>query len=253
MVSSRRLRTYRNKAAIGFVVLVLWQFGSLFAPAYVMPGILEIIAALREAITDPEFGTYLGFLADTFRRLMIGFLLSLGVGSVLGTMMGMRNDVEAFLRPWVVLGLSMPAIAIAFALIIIIGISEVVPILTVTLIGIPFVMLNMWEGTQDLDQEIVEMADFFGANRYQTFRHVILPQLFQYLFPSMYWGLIVSWKVLFIAEVFGAGSGVGYMVNYWFTQQRVDMLFGWVIVPVLLVILIQEGLRETEDRLMAWR
>lgn len=137
--------------------------------------------------------------------------------------------------------------------IIAIGISELVPVLTVVIVGVPFIILNMWEGTQNMDREITEMADFFGASRFQRVRDILLPQLLQYLFPSMYWGLVVSWKVLFIAEVFGAGSGVGFMINYWFQQQRVDLLLGWVIVPVLLIILAQEGLRAAEHRIMKWR
>lgn len=248
--STARVRT-RALVFLGF--LGLWQLLSVLFPSYVFPGIVETLAATEDAILTPQIGTYVGFVVDTLRRLLIGFLISLGVGSILGSLMGLRSDAEAFLRSYVILGLSIPAIAVAFALIIIIGISELVPILTVTIIGIPFVMLNMWEGTQDLDPQVTEMADFFGASRYQRFRHVILPQLLQYIFPSMYWGLIVSWKVLFVAEVFGAGSGVGYMVNYWFSQQRVDMLLGWVIVPILLIILVQEGIREAEHRLMAWR
>jgi len=248
-----REREAVNKALVAVALLGLWQLGSYFFPYYALPSPLELLDATRTVIAEPEFGTYHGNILDTFRRLLIGFAISVVVGGVVGTAMGLRDDVEAFFRSWIVLGLSVPAIAVAFALIIAIGISELVPILTVVIVGVPFVILNMWEGTQEMDPEIDEMADFFGATRWQRVRHVVLPQLLQYLFPSMYWGLVVSWKVLFIAEVFGAGSGVGYMVNYWFQQQRVDLLLGWVVVPVVLIILAQEGLRAAEHRLMAWR
>lgn len=248
-----RGRSLRDKVALALAILLAWQVGSLFFPYYVFPSPLEMVAATHEAIVEPRFGSYASQIVDTFRRLLVGFLVSVAVGGAAGTLMGLRPDVEAFLRSWVVLGLSLPAIAVAFALVIAIGISEWVPILTVVVVGVPFVMLNMWEGTQDLDHEIEQMSTFYGAGRYQRIRHVLLPQLVQYLFPSMYWGFIVSWKVLFIAEVFGAGSGVGYMVNYWFSQQRVDMLLGWVFVPVVVVILAQEGLRAAEHRLTAWR
>jgi len=248
-----RERNVLNKAAVAVVLLGLWQVASLFFPFYAFPSPLELIEATRTVVSEPEFGTFHGNILDTFRRLLLGFGTSVVVGGIVGTAMGLSEDVEAFFRSWIVLGLSVPAIAVAFALIIAIGISELVPVLTVVIVGVPFVILNMWEGTQELDPEIDEMADFFGASRLQRTRHVLLPQLLQYLFPSMYWGLVVSWKVLFIAEVFGAGSGVGYMVNYWFQQQRVDLLLGWVVVPVLLIILAQEGLRAAEHRLMAWR
>jgi len=243
----------RNKAILGAGLLGLWQVISLFFPYYVVPGIVEILAATQEVITNPQFGSYSSHIVDTFVRLAVGFLISVAVGGVLGAAMGLREDVEAYFRILVILGLSVPSIAVAFALVITIGISEWVPILTVALVGIPFVMLNMWEGSQDVDRDIEEMAEFFGASWLQRLRHIVIPQLLQYLFPSMYWALVVAWKVLFIAEVFGAGSGVGYMVNYWFLQQRVDLLLGWVLIPVLLVILLQEGLRAAEHRVIDWR
>jgi len=246
-------RNLGKKAAVAVVLLAAWQVASQFFAYYVFPSIPELLAATQTVITDPQFGTYRSNIFDTFRRLLAGFAISVVVGAVVGTAMGLREDVEAFLRSWIVLGLSVPAIAVAFALIISVGISEWVPVLTVVIVGVPFVILNMWEGTQELDPEITEMADFFGASTVQKYRDVLLPQVLEYLFPSMYWGLVVSWKVLFIAEVFGAGSGVGYMVNYWFQQQRVDLLLGWVLVPVLLIILAQEGLRAAEHRLMKWR
>lgn len=253
MATTMRGRSLRDKLLLGVAALALWQLLATQMPFWMFPGLVELASATRSAIVDPQFEPYLDNIYATFKRLAAGFVLSVLVGGTLGTLMGLRNDVEAFFRSWVILGLSLPAIAVAFALVIAIGISEWVPVLTVTIVGVPFVMLNMWEGTQDLDRDIGQMADFYGVGRYQRIRDVLLPQLLQYLFPSMYWGLVVSWKVLFIAEVFGAGSGVGYMVSYWFQQQRVDMLLGWVLIPVILIIVAQETLQYAEQHVMAWR
>lgn len=253
VVGYLRDRNAGNKLLVTAALLGLWQGLAFYLPAYQLPGLFELTSATHQVIVEPEFGTFHGNIIDTFQRLFVGFAISVVVGGVIGTAMGLRDDVEAFFRSWVILGLSVPAIAVAFALIIAIGISELVPVLTVVIVGVPFIILNMWEGTQNMDREITEMADFFGASRFQRVRDILLPQLLQYLFPSMYWGLVVSWKVLFIAEVFGAGSGVGFMVNYWFQQQRVDLLLGWVIIPILLIIVAQEGLRAAEHRIMKWR
>jgi len=252
-LASYRRRRWVDKLVVAAAVIVTWQVASSFFSYWMFPSPIVTVQATLQAINHPQFQSYTANLAATFRRLLVGFVLSVSIGGVLGTLMGLRDDAEAFLRAWVVLGLSIPAIAVAFALVIVLGITDWVPILTVTIVGIPFVMVNMWEGTQHLDRDVGEMATFYGASRTLRFRHVLFPQLLQYLFPSMYWGLVTSWKVLFIAEVFGAGSGVGYMVNYWFTQQRVDMLLGWVLVPVIIVILAQEGLRLAERRVMPWR
>jgi NitT/TauT family transport system permease protein len=248
------MRNIRNKVLVGLIVVGTWQFISFLFPYYLLPGVFEIVAAIKQAILHPAVGsTYFGFVLDTFRRLFIGFLLALAIGGVLGIEMGLHDRVESFFRVWLVFGLSIPALAIAFVLILIYGISELVPILTVIFIGTPFVMLNMWEGAQALDTEVSEMADFFGASRYQKFIDVIFPQLLPYWFVSMFWGFVISWKVLFVAEVFGAGSGIGYMVNYWFTQGRIDMLLAWVLPSIVIIVLILEGIRRAEDWIITWR
>lgn len=241
------------KVGIAIAFLVIWEIASTPFSYWIFPGVIDVITATHDVIVAPEFGAYHLQVWDTFRRLFIGFAIALVAGSVLGTLMGMRTNVEAFFRSWLILGLAVPSIAVAFALIITLGISEWVPILTIVIISTPFVMLNMWEGAQDLDYEVMEMADFFGASQYQRIRHVIAPQLLPYLFPSMYWGFVVCWKVLFIAEVFGSGSGIGYMVNYHYLQREVHLIIGWVLLPVLVVIGIQELMRMAEHRVLAWR
>lgn len=251
--SSVQARGTFVKGTLLFISLGVWQYISLSYPAHIFPGLVEIGMATQQVIVNPDIGTFSGHLWDTFRRLFIGFSIAVVFGGILGTMMGLRRDVETFFRPWIVLGLSVPTIAVAFILIISLGITEWVPLLTIIIVSLPFVMLNMWEGTQDIDLKVIEMANSFEASRYQKVRHILLPQIMQYLFPSLFWGFIVAWKVLFIAEVFGAGSGIGYMVSYWFPQQRVDLMIAWVLIPMLLIILIQKGIRYGEHHVMDWR
>lgn len=248
-----RLPDWSLKLLIVVAVVITWEVVSWPFNYWIFPGVFETIEATHHVVVEPQFDAYHVQVWDTFRRLFGGFAIALVVGSILGTLMGMRTNIEAFFRSWLVLGLAVPSIAVAFALIIILGISEWVPVLTIVIISTPFVMLNMWEGAQDLDYEITEMADFFGASRYQRIRHIIVPQLLPYLFPSMYWGFVVCWKVLFIAEVFGSGSGIGYMVNYHYTQREVHLIIGWVIIPVFIVIGIQELMRAAEHLVLAWR
>ena len=135
MYSYIQERNIEKKAAVAVVLLAAWQVGSQFFPSYVLPGLVELVVATQTVITDPQFGTYQSNILDTFRRLLAGFAISVVVGSVVGTAMGLRKEAEAFLRAWIVLGLSVPSIAVAFALIIALGISEWVPVLTVVIVS----------------------------------------------------------------------------------------------------------------------
>jgi sulfate transport system permease protein len=47
-----------------------------------------------------------------------------------------------------------------------------------TFIGLPFVVRTLQPALEDLDPELEEAAASLGANRIQTFRRVILPNIF---------------------------------------------------------------------------
>jgi NitT/TauT family transport system permease protein len=75
-----------------------------------------------------------------------------------------------------------------------------------------------------------------------------------YLFSSVRIALSLSWKIALVAEAFGAGSGVGQKLTYWFQETRLDMMLAWgvsfMIVMVLIDLLV---VRAWERRVFAWR
>jgi len=50
--------------------------------------------------------------------------------------------------------------------------------IALTFIGLPFIVRTVQPVLEDFDPEIEEAAASLGANRWQTFRRVILPMLF---------------------------------------------------------------------------
>lgn len=56
--------------------------------------------------------------------------------------------------------------------------SPLAIVLVLVFVGLPFVVRTVQPVLEELDVEIEEAAESLGANRYQTFRRVLLPQLF---------------------------------------------------------------------------
>ena len=50
--------------------------------------------------------------------------------------------------------------------------------IALTFIGLPFVVRTVQPVLEDMDREIEEAAASLGANRWQTFRRIILPPVF---------------------------------------------------------------------------
>jgi sulfate transport system permease protein len=76
-------------------------------------------------------------------------------------------------------------------------------LIALTFIGLPFVVRTVQPVLQDLDKEVEEAATTLGANRWQTFRAVIVPELW----PALLTGIAMAFaravgeygSVIFIA------------------------------------------------------
>jgi sulfate transport system permease protein len=76
-------------------------------------------------------------------------------------------------------------------------------LVALTFIGLPFVVRTVQPVLQDLDKEVEEVATTLGANRWQTFRAVIVPELW----PALLTGIAMAFaravgeygSVIFIA------------------------------------------------------
>ena len=76
-------------------------------------------------------------------------------------------------------------------------------LVALTFIGLPFVVRTVQPVLQDLDREVEEAATTLGANRWQTFRAVIVPELW----PALLTGIMMAFaravgeygSVIFIA------------------------------------------------------
>jgi NitT/TauT family transport system permease protein/sulfonate transport system permease protein len=66
-------------------------------------------------------------------------------------------------------------------------------------------------------------------------RKVVLPLLFPYIFSALKISYGVGWKVSLLVELFGAESGLGYLLEV--ARQRLDTpkVFGVIIVVIILV------------------
>jgi NitT/TauT family transport system permease protein len=150
--------------------------------------------------------------------------------------------------------LTFPAVCWAFLSVLWFGLSGAAAILTIVLIVVPFVALNIWEGTKAVQKDLMQMGEVYKADRRLMLRKVLIPQLMPYVFSSLRIALSLSWKIALVAEAFGAGSGVGQQLIYWFQDTRVDMMLAWGVSFMVVMVLIDLFVfRWWARRSFAWR
>ena len=193
-------------------------------------------------------------VGQTLARILEGFAISMLIGIAFGLLMGLKRSIEIFFDSWIMVLLTFPAVCWAFLSVLWFGLSQTAPIFTIVLIVFPYVALNIWAGTKAVEKDLITMGNVYKADRSLMLRKVLIPQLMPYIFSSLRISLSLSWKIALVAEAFGAGSGVGQQLIYWFQETRVDMMLAWGVSFMIVMVLIDLLVFRTWARhTFAWR
>ncbi len=250
----RQAATYQPTVikACGLVALViLWWIGSLILPPTVLPG-PGVVAV--ELFRNYQEGILLSNFMATMTRIVLGFILAMGAGIALGTLMGLSRTAEEFFDLWIMVGITIPSLAILLILYILFGLNEFATVLAIGMSAFPAIAINVWQGVKSVDNKLLAMGRVYGVNKWRRFTQIVFPQIAPYLVASSRFGLGIIWKITVVAELIGRDSGIGFQLHYWFQLFNMPQVFAWTLFFTLIMLVIEIGLfKPVERRLFRWR
>jgi NitT/TauT family transport system permease protein/sulfonate transport system permease protein len=192
------------------LALAAWWWSSTQVASAALPSPQAVLNRLFEISTSPSLSwhvliTSLRVLASVVLALALGFLLALLAHSI-PWLSGVIMD-----RILVVLN-GMPSVGWAILAVIWFKVSDFTVIFVQVMILLPFSLINFAEGLRNLDREIIEMAESFARRRAATVVKVVIPMLMPYGIAALRVSYGVCWKIALISELFGAQSGLGYLM-----------------------------------------
>ena len=238
---------------IGSVALLiaLWQVAADAAHSRLLPSASDVFVVLaREAVHGP----LLFHLAVTLARVAAAFTVAMIVGMAIGIVMGRSRTIDALFDSWLVLLLNLPALVIIVLAYIWFGLTEAAAIGAVAVNKIPNTAVTLREGARALDRSYADMAASFHVSRWRTLRHVIMPQLYPYVFAAARSGLALVWKIVLIVELLGRSNGIGFEIQLYFEQFDVTRILAYSIAFMMVIQLIEWVVfQPLERRASAWR
>lgn len=227
-----------------------WQLLAMWFPQELMPFPLETIDLVWDLVASGVIWTHLG---ATMWRILWGFLGSMVLGTAVGVLMGTSDYRRSFFTLYVLVGLSIPAIAWAVIALLIFGFSELTPITATIATTFPFITVNVWKGVEDIDWNLVRMSKSFDISRRRMLTRMILPNTADSLMTAIRYGLAISWKIVTIAEVF-ASKGVGLKIVNSYNAYQFEQAWAWALVFMLVILFIEYGVfRQIEKRIFGYR
>jgi NitT/TauT family transport system permease protein len=231
--------------------LVVWQAAADAIHSRLLPAASAVFAVLVE---EAVHGPLLFHLGITLARVAAAFIIAMIVGTAIGIVMGRSRTVDVLFDSWLVLLLNLPALVIIVLAYVWFGLTEAAAIGAVAVNKIPNTAVTLREGARALDRNYSDMAASFHVGRWRTLRHVIMPQLYPYVFAAARSGLALVWKIVLIVELLGRSNGVGFEIQLYFQQFDVTRILAYSIAFMVVIQLIEWAIfQPLERRASAWR
>ena len=182
---------------------------------------------------------YFGMWEDTMSTVsIIGVctFMSIGLGIPIGIAMSNSDRARAAITPILDVMQTMPSFVYLIPVVMLLGIGKIPGLLAVIIYAIPPIIRLTDLGIREVDKEVLEAADAFGANKAQKLFRVQLPLALPTIFAGINQTIMMALAMVVIASMIGV-KGLGQPVLKAITNQYFTMglLNGLAIVALAII------------------
>jgi ABC-type nitrate/sulfonate/bicarbonate transport system permease component len=241
-----------RKLAFIAVLLVFWQcLSTMYLDSFtrtLLPPPTSILPAAWELISS---GDLLRNAADSLRREFIAFLWALSAIPI-AIAMSWWPRVGEQLDPLMELLRPIPPLAWIPLSILWFGIGDTQNQFIIFLAIFFPVLLNTISGVKSIEPNLIRAARCLGANDWDILLRVVLKAALPQIITGIRIGLGVGWMALVAAELVGATSGLGFLINDARTILRTDFVIVGMVTIGIIGLLIDWGIRSLFRLALPW-
>lgn len=217
--------------AFTLAFLLAWWGYAQIVPVYQLPGPWLVAQRIVSFVSDSDDMAQLGLsLIHVSVAIAIAFVVGCLLAALAHWVWPLRMLIDERLTPFLN---AFSGIGWLFLAILWFGLDSLTVIFSVTLILIPFTIINVRAGLQELDGDLIELGRSLSRNPWRGAVKIVVPLLVPYLFAALRNSFGVSWKVVLTAELFGGNAGVGYLLNI--ARQQFDTETMFAIIAFILI------------------
>jgi NitT/TauT family transport system permease protein len=240
---SRALRIWSSlwpKIAAVAIAILLWQIvvWSHWKADYVLPGPRKVFPTLADVVQTRDFWRAIG---TTMRRALLGFGLSLLIGSVVGAAV-VRVRVLRTAVGSMITGLqTMPSIVWFPLAIVLFQLNERAIMFVVVLGAAPSIANGLINGVDHVPPILVRAGNVLGARGFSLMRSVILPAALPGYVGGLKQGWAFAWRSLMAGELLvaiGNKPALGVRLDYARTLSDYPLLIAYMIVILVIGIVV---------------
>ncbi|MCI8443034.1 MAG: ABC transporter permease subunit [Provencibacterium sp.] len=234
-------RAKKRLLRIGAVLfwLLVWQLCSMMIKQEIL--LVSPVSAFLSLLQLAKTGSFWSSIAFSFFKIFLGFLLSLGAGTLLAALSCRFSAVAILLQPAVTVMKATPVASFTILALLWIR-SQNLSVLVSFTMAFPILYSNLCEGILCADRELLEMAQVFHMSFWRQLSYIYLPAIFPFFISAVSLSVGLCWKSGIAAEVIGqpAGSvgGALYQAKVFLATRE---LFAWTAVIITVSLLFEKA------------
>lgn len=189
----------------------------------------------------------------TLQEACYGLLIGVALAFIVATLMDRFSFLHKAIYPILVITQTIPTIAIAPLLVLWMGFGMAPKITLVVLTTFFPIAVGLLGGFAGADEDAINLMRAMGANRYQIFKYVKLPNAM----PSFFSGLRVSasYSVVgaVISEWLGGFEGLGVYMTRVKKAYAFDKMFAVIVFISIISLLLMVLVNLLEKTVMPWK
>lgn len=221
-------------------------------------GVIPTPAAVWERflllLENPISGVNLGIhVADSLRRVFLGWLLATVIGVLFGLMLGWNKFFSALVKPVFEMIRPIPAIAWIPLISIWLGVGETSKVIIVFIGAVMPIVVNTYTGVSLVPELNIQVGKVFMANSRKMFLKIVLPSSLPAIFAGLKTAVGVAWTVVLAAEMISSKTGLGYIVNLGSNSADTALVVIGMIFIAIIGALLSAVLTKVEGWLCPWK
>ena len=231
------------------LVLIVWEaICRIFSISdFIFPSPSRIVTQLIEFR-----GVIAAHAWRTFWVTMVGFGLSIVVGTLLGLLIGSSRLAYAAMYPLMTGFNAIPKAAFVPILVVWFGIGVGPAVLTAFLISFFPITVNIATGLATIEPELEDVLRVLGAKRWDVLMKIGLPRSMPYFYASLKVAITLAFVGTTVSEMTASNEGIGYLLISAGSSMQMGLAFGGLVVIGAMAMLMYELFAVIERRTTGW-
>ncbi|MGZ5216873.1 MAG: ABC transporter permease [Caldimonas sp.] len=229
--------------------LLLWEFvcRAFQVSDFIFPSPSRIAVQLWEFR-----GVIAGHAWRTYWVTMVGFGISIVVGTLLGFLIGSSRTAYAAIYPLMTGFNALPKAAFVPILVVWFGIGVGPAVLTAFLISFFPITVNIATGLATLEPELEDVLRVLDAKRWDVLVKVGLPRSMPYFYGSLKVAITLAFVGTTVSEMTAANEGIGYLLMSAGSSMQMGLAFAGLVVIGAMAMGMYELFAIVEKRTTSW-